>query len=405
MSERPLSPEAKALVSMSRSALTRRRLLAVAGAGGAAAALAACGAGGGDESSSAAPSPSVTDKSDTDKTLVWSNWPLYIDEDDAGARTSLLAFEKQTGITVTYNDDVNDNNEFYAKVRAQLESGQSIDRDIVVLTDWMAALWIRNGYVQKLDRAVLPNAANLIPRLADVAFDKPRDYSLPWQSGFGAFGWNKEQLKSSLGTDVLTSVDQLFDPKLKGKISVLSEMRDTMGILIAWQGNDPTNFTEDQFNQAIDALQKQVDSGQIRQVAGNDYVAAMESGDVTAVIGWSGDMFQLGDKFGVGLPESGGTLWTDNMLIPASSEHAKNASLLMNYYYDPKVAAQVSSYVQYICPVNGAKEEMAKIDPALVDNQWIFPSQETFAKSFVFMELTPEQDEKYQRAFQKAIGN
>ena len=406
MSERPLSREAKALIAMSRKSLSRRRILQVAGVGGVAAVVAACGAGGGDGSSSAAaPSPTVTDKSDTDKTVVWSNWPLYIDEDDSGGRPSLAAFEKQTGITVTYNDDVNDNNEFYAKVRTQLESGQSIDRDIVTLTDWMAALWIRNGYVQKLDRAVLPNAANLIPRLADVAFDKPRDYSLPWQSGFGALGWNKAALKSVLGTDTMTSIDQLFDPKLNGKISVLSEMRDTMGILIAWQGNDPSNFTEDQFNQALDALQKQIDSGQIRQVAGNDYAGAMESGDVTAVIGWSGDMFQLGPDFGVGLPETGGMLWTDNMIIPASSEHAKNASILMNYYYDPKVSAEVAAYVQYICPVVGAKEEMAKIDPALVDNQWIFPSDETFAKSYVFMELTPEQDEKYQRAFQKAIGN
>ena len=178
-----------------------------------------------------------------------------------------------------------------------------------------------------------------------------------------------------------------------------------MGILIAWQGNDPSNFTEDQFNQALDALQKQIDSGQIRQVAGNDYAGALSSGDVTAVIGWSGDMFQLGPDFGVGLPETGGTLWTDNMLIPASSEHAKNASMLMNYYYDPKVSAEVAAYVQYICPVSGAKEEMAKIDPKLVDNQWIFPSPETFAQSFVFMELTSDQDVKYQRAFQKAIGN
>ena len=310
MSERPLSPEARTLISMSRSSLSRRRVLQVAGAGGVAAALAACGAGGGDQSSSAAPSPTATDKSDSDKTIVWSNWPLYLDEDGNGAHPTLAAFEKQTGIKVTYNDDINDNNEFYAKVRAQLEAGQSIDRDIVTLTDWMAALWINAGYVQKYDRAVAPNAKNLIPRLADVSFDKPRDYSLPWQSGFGALGWNKAALKAALGTDVMTSVDQLFDPKLKGKISVLSEMRDTMGIILAWQGHDPSNFTEDQFNQAIEALQKQVDSGQIRQVAGNDYAAAMESGDVTAVIGWSGDMFQLGEDFGVALPETGGTLWT-----------------------------------------------------------------------------------------------
>ena len=182
-------------------------------------------------------------------------------------------------------------------------------------------------------------------------------------------------------------------------------MRDTVGIILAWQGHNPSNFTDDQFNGAIAALQKQVDSGQIRQVTGNDYAGALESGDLIAVIGWSGDMVQLGDAFGVGLPETGGTLWTDNMLIPALAAHKRNAELLMNYYYDPVVAAQVAKVVQYVCPVVGAKEEMLKTDPALAGNQWIFPDAETLSKAYVFMTLTEEQDVKYQRAFQKAIGN
>jgi spermidine/putrescine transport system substrate-binding protein len=228
---------------------------------------------------------------------------------------------------------------------------------------------------------------------------------MPWQSGFGALGWNKSALKDALGTDTLVSLDQLFDPALKGKISVLSEMRDTMGIMLAWLGYDPSNFTDDQFGEAIEALTQQVDNGQIRQVAGNEYVAAMESGDVTAVIGWSGDMFQLGDAFGVALPESGGMLWTDNMMIPALASHKKNAEAIMNYYYDPAVAAEVAAYVQYVSPVKGAKEAMAEIDPALVENPWIFPNDAILGNSYVFMSLTPEQDATYQRAFQKAIGN
>ena len=395
------------IAAMARSSLSRRRILQAAGLGGVALAAAACGASGADgEASGAASAAAAEDKSDADKAANWSNWPLYIDIDDAsGKRPSLEEFQKTTGIAVTYTEDINDNNEFFAKVRTQLEQGQPIGRDIVTLTDWMAALWIQNGFVQKLDKAQIPNAKNLIPKLQSVAFDPQRDYSLPWQSGFGALGWNKAKLKEAIGTDTMTSVDQLWDPALKGRISVLSEMRDTMGVLIAWQGNDPTNFTEDQYNQAIEALQKQVDSGQIRQVSGNDYAGALESGDVIAVIGWSGDMIQLGEEFGVGLPETGGTLWTDNMLIPALADHKKNAELLMNYYYDPKVAAEVAAYVQYISPVAGAQEAMKAIDPALADNQWIFPSEETLANAYVFMNLTPEQDEAYQRAFQKAIGN
>ena len=399
---------AKDIAAIVRSSLSRRRILQAAGIGGVALAAAACGTGG-DDAASATGAPSAAagaDLSDTDKVANWSNWPLYIDiDEETGNRPSLEAFEAATGVAVTYTEDINDNNEFFAKVRTQLEQGQEIGRDIVVLTDWMAALWIENGYAQKFDKAIMPNSVNLIPKLQGVAFDPNRDYSLPWQSGFGALGWNKAKLKEATGTDSMSSVDQLFDPALKGRITVLSEMRDTMGIIMAWQGNDPSNFTEDQFNQAIEALTQQVDSGQIRQVTGNDYAGALESGDVIAVIGWSGDMIQLGEDFGVALPETGGTLWTDNMLIPALAANKKNGELIMNFYYDPKVAAEVAAYVQYISPVAGAKEAMAAIDPALVDNQWIFPDAATLDNSFVFMTLTSEQDVAYQRAFQKAIGN
>jgi len=404
---KPMSAEAAAIVRMSRAALSRRRLLQAAGVSGVAVAAAACGAGGGDATdSSAAPSTSAaTDVSDTEKTVNWANWPLYIDVDDeTGAYPTLEAFMQATGITVNYTEDVNDNNEFYAKVRAQLESGQSIDRDIVVLTDWMAALWINSGYAAKLDKAMIPNAANLDPAYLGVGFDPNREYTLPWFSGFGCFGWNKAALQEALGTDTLTSLSQLWDPALKGRVTVLSEMRDTMGIIMAAQGNDPSNFTDEQYTAAIAELQTQIDNGQIRQVSGNDYVAALETGDVIAVIGWSGDMFQLGEDYGVGLPDTGALLWTDNMLIPSVATHKKNAEQVMNYYYDPAVAAEVAAWVQYISPVAGAKEAMADIDPELVDNPWIFPSAAMLENSYVFMTLTPEQDEKYQREFQKAIG-
>jgi len=399
---------ARQIAGMMQSSVSRRRVLAAAGISGAALVATACGAGGDATGAAGGPASAAAaqDMSDSEKVVNWSNWPLYLDIDDAtGTYPSLEMFKEATGVSVTYTEDVNDNNEFFAKVRTQLEQGQPIGRDIVVLTDWMAALWIANGYAQKFDKALMPNAANLIPKLQGVAFDPNRDYSLPWQSGFGALGWNKAKLKEAIGTDTMTSVDQLWDPALKGRITVLSEMRDTMGILMAWQGNDPSNFTEDQFNQALQALTQQVDSGQIRQVTGNDYAGALESGDVIAVIGWSGDMIQLGDEFGVALPETGGMLWTDNMLIPPLAAHKKNAEQLMNFYYDPEIAAMVAAYVQYISPVEGAKEAMAAIDPALVDNQWIFPSTQTLDNSYVFMTLTFEQDEAYQRAFQKAIGN
>lgn len=403
-------PEAiAAIAGTMRSSVSRRRLLQAAGLGSAAMVAAACGAGGdegGTDSTGAPSAAAAEDMSDTDKAANWSNWPLYIDiDDESGLRPTLEAFQKETGITVTYTEDVNDNNEFFAKVRTQLEQGQDIGRDLVVLTDWMAALWIQNGFAQKLDKASMPNSGNIIPSLASVSFDPSRDYTLPWQSGIGGLGYNVASYKEATGKDKLVSLEGLFDPALKGRITVLSEMRDTMGVLIASQGNDPSNFTEDQFNLAIEELTKQVDSGQIRQVTGNDYIAALESGDVIAVIGWSGDIFALGDEFAFEIPETGGTLWTDNMLIPALAQHKKNAEMIMNYYYDPAVAAEVAAYVNYICPVEGAQAAMEAIDPELATNEFIFPTSATLDRTFVFMELTTEENDLYERAFQKAIGN
>lgn len=395
-----------ALASGMRSGVSRRRVLQAAGLGGVVLVAAACGAGATDDASGTPSAAAAEDRSDTDKTASWSNWPLYIDiDEESGERPTLKAFEEQTGITVTYTEDVNDNNEFYAKVRTQLEQGQDIGRDIVVLTDWMAALWIQNGFAQKLDKAIMPNSGNIIPRLKSVSFDPNREFTLPWQSGIGGLGYNKAAYKEATGNDRLVTLDQLFDPALKGRITVLSEMRDTMGCIIAWQGNDPSSFTDAEFDEGIAALTEQVDSGQIRQVTGNDYIAALESGDVIAVIGWSGDIFALGDEFAFEIPESGGTLWTDNMLIPALAQHKKNAELIMNYYYDPMVAAEVAAYVNYICPVEGAQAAMEQIDPALATNEFIFPTEATLDRTYVFMELTPEQNEKYERAFQSAIGN
>jgi spermidine/putrescine transport system substrate-binding protein len=401
-------PEAiAAIAGQMKSSVSRRRLMQVAGIGGAAMVVAACGTGGDDTSGGEAnEAVSATDLSDTEMVANWSNWISYLDVDeDSGEFPSLVAFEESTGIDVTYTEDINDNNEFFAKVRTQLEQGRDIGRDLVVLTDWMAALWIQNGFAQKLDKAQIPNSVNLIPRLADVNFDKPREYSLPWQSGFGGLGYNIPALEQATGKTSMSSLDELFDPALKGRVTLLSEMRDTMGCILAWKGFDPSNFTDAQFEEGIAALTEQVDSGQVRQVTGNDYIAAMESGDVIAVIGWSGDIFALGDDFNFELPESGGMLWTDNMLIPALAKHKKNAEKIMNYYYDPAVAAQVAAYVNYICPVEGAQAEMEKIDPELANSEFIFPTDAMLNDTYVFMELTPEQNEAYQRLFQRAIGN
>ncbi|MFZ9751053.1 MAG: polyamine ABC transporter substrate-binding protein [Candidatus Nanopelagicales bacterium] len=251
----------------------------------------------------------------------------------------------------------------------------------------------------------MPNKANLYPDLLDVSFDPGRVYTLPWQGGYGGLGWNKAKVKELTGSDQLVSLDDLFAPELKGRISVLSEMRETIGCIMSHQGANPSDFTSDEFYNAIDYLEAQISSGQIRQVTGNDYLAALESGDIIAAIGWSGDVAQLGEDFQFVIPAGGGILWTDNLVIPVGARHKKNAETLINYYYEPEIAARVAAYVQYITPVNGAREEVEKIDPSLVDNPLIFPSDEDLANVRPFMLLDADTEKEYQDAFQSVIGN
>ena len=394
-----LAPEVGQLI---RAQLSRRGLIAGIGGLGAAGLLAACGT---NSSTSTAPKV-VTDLSSTEKIARWANWTLYLDYDSkAKAYPTLEALKKSSGLDISYKEDVDDNNTFYGKVSGQLKLGKDIGYDIVTLTDWMAGRWIRLGYTQELDEAAVPNKKNILPVLENVGFDPGRKHTLTWQTGFAGFGWNKQLLPKGLRT-----VDDLFAPANKGRIEVLSEMRDTMGIIMQYQGVDISKtFTEAQFMNAVDFLQKKISDGFIRQVKGNSYKEDLISGDAIAVIGWSGDLFQLASenngKFEFAVPESGGTLWSDNMMIPSTSPHKKNAETVMNYYYDPAVAAQVAAYVNYVCPVQGAQAEMEKIDPVLAKSPYIFPDAAALSKVKVFAELTPADETKYQAAFQKAIGN
>ena len=289
--------------------------------------------------------PTVKDKSATDKVVRWANWPAYLDYDeDAKNYPTLEKFQSETGIKATYAEDIDDNDSYYGKIQGQLRNGDDIGKDVIVLTDWMAGRLIRQGYVQELDKANIPNAANLNPKLQDVGFDPGRKYSLTWQSGYAGIGYRKDKVGRELKT-----LDDLWAPDLKGKIVVLSEMRDTVGLIMLSQGVDISkDFTEDEFNAALDVLQKQIDSGQIRQVKGNSYLEDLRSGNAIAAIAWSGDIllaqFEEEDpNYTFALPETGGTLWSDNLMVPIGSPHKTNAEKLIDFYYDPAIAAEVAA--------------------------------------------------------------
>jgi spermidine/putrescine transport system substrate-binding protein len=220
------------------------------------------------------------------------------------------------------------------------------------------------------------------------------------------FGWNTAKNPKGIRT-----LDELFAPQNKGKIVVLSEMRDTIGIILLAQGVNLQTVTEDQYMNAVDYMAKQISDGWIRGVKGNEYAEDLTSGDATAVIGWSGDMFILKaeneGKFDFAIPESGGTISGDNLMIPstASAEGKANAEKLINFYYDPAIAAEVAAYVNYVCPVKGAQAEMEKIAPELASSPFIFPDDKMSQRLNVFRSLTPAEETSWTEAFQKAAGN
>ncbi|WP_433552801.1 polyamine ABC transporter substrate-binding protein [Micromonospora zamorensis] len=364
--------------------------------------LAGCGTKGAQQTEAGCVSE---DLSGTERKLVFSNWPQYldVDEKDESKRPSLDEFVRKTGIAVTYTEDINDNNEFFGKVQHQLAACQSTDRDIIVLSDWMAARMSRLGWIQKLDPANIPNVrANLLSSLLNRSFDTENRLSIPWQSGLAGLAYNGNVTRE------LRTVDELLTrPDLKGRVTALSEMRDTMGLLLGAAGHDPANFTSAQFDDALTTLKKAVDSGQIRRFTGNDYAPDLAKGDIAACIGWSGDVVQLSgadEKIRFVAPDSGVMLYSDNMMVPNKATHKANAEQLINYYYEPAVAARLAAYVNYICPVKGAQAEMEKIDPDLAANPLIFPDEALLSKSTLFMALDEKQEKEYEGKFQQVIG-
>ncbi|ADG74394.1 extracellular solute-binding protein family 1 [Cellulomonas flavigena DSM 20109] len=392
----PADPRVRELVKQARGVSRRRFLAGAAGAAGAAALLGACGTAG--------PSRAGTGDSSTGP-LRWANWTQYLDQNEDGTSfPTLEAFEERTGIAVEYSEDIEDNDSFYGKISQQLENGQDIGYDVVTLTDWMTARWIRQGYVAELDRTRIPNAANILPNLDGVDFDDGRRFSLTWQSGFAGIAWDTQAIPEGL-----RSVSDLWDPRLKGRVEVLSEMRDTIGLIMLENGMDPaSNWTTDDWFDALDVVRRHLDDGQIRRVRGNSYTQDLASGDAVACFAWSGDITSLNydydGRFAFAIPDAGGTLWSDNLMVPRSSGRKAQAEELFDYYYDPEVAAEVAAWVNYITPVQGAQEAMARIDPDLAEDTNIFPTAEVLSQVHVFRTLTPAEEERYNGQFLSVIG-
>jgi spermidine/putrescine transport system substrate-binding protein len=358
--------------------------------------LAACGGGGGIDGGGEGKAETVTLEGKPSGSVTISNWPLYID------KGTVPAFEKSTGVSVKYIEDVNDNNSFFGKMQPLLSQGESGGRSVFVVTDWMAAKMRELGYLQNLDKSAIPNVdANLSESLRHPSFDPDREFSVPWQSGLGGLIVRKDLAPE------IRSVCDLFDPQYKGKVDFLNEVIETVPLVMACEGLDPDTASEGDWMKAIDKIGGAVESGQIRRFTGNDYARDLTSGDAVAVIGWSGDAVQLqadNPNIEFQMPSEGCSLWSDNMVIPVGAPNPTAAEAWMNYVYDPAVQANIAEYVNYVTPVEGVKEVLAKREPELAKNQLIFPSDEFTKNCFTQPKLSAEELQNVTQAFDAVIN-
>jgi spermidine/putrescine transport system substrate-binding protein len=388
------------------AAMNRRTLLRGGAALAGAAGLAACGVQGHSDSAKggAKTGHAAKDRSDADKRLVWANWPAYIDVDDKDEdkRPTLAAFEKQTGISVKYLEVVNDNNDWYTKINPSLVKGADTGYDLMVVSDYMLPKYRHYNYIQKLDLGNIPHHGDILPFAMRSQEDPGRRFSVPWAYGYTTFAYNKNLVEKPV-----TSIDEIFTrPDLRGKVTLFSEMEDTIALALLAIGKDPQKFTGDDFGKALDYVRKAKDAGQVRAYTGNDYLGDFQQGNTAVTMAYSGDVAQLGKPHlvTVDLPEEGMLAWSDNMVIPNYARHKKNAERLMDYYLQPEAAAALDDWIQYIPVAKGAVEELKRIDPDALKIPLIVPTARMRKKARNFMGLPLATLDDYTKRFQDVTG-
>ncbi|MFD5739537.1 spermidine/putrescine ABC transporter substrate-binding protein [Streptomyces massasporeus] len=386
--------------------LSRRTLLRALGSGAVLGGLAGCGV----PAAYVRPGDrAAADQSSTDRRLNWANWPLYIDTDDErpSRRPTLEAFEKRTGISVEYVEEINDNDEFFGKISPALMNHQPTGRDLIVISDWMSARFVRLGWVQEMDRARQPNVTRYLdPQLRSPAFDPGRRCTVPWQSGITGIAYNRRRT----GREI-QQVSDLWASDLKGRVTLLSGLDEAFALLMQGNGVDITRWTADDFHTVCDQVEKQVKGGQIRRFTGNDYIKDLSSGDVLACQAYSGDVIQLqadDPDIEFVVPEEGAELWAESLMIPNLARHKANAERLIDYYYDPEVAAELAAWVNYVCPVPAARDVLASAkdeeSAALAENPLIFPDQEMRGRLAIARDINSAERVEFGKRWNQIAG-
>jgi spermidine/putrescine transport system substrate-binding protein len=407
------------LRGLTQTRISRRAALRGAGAVSLAAALAACGIG--SKNQPAAHLNWVWDKATKAGTLDFGNWPLYIDvaQDSKGKTTypSLDQFTKDTGIKVNYTEPIQDNESFFAKVAPQLQQGQSIGLDIIVVTNGIQLTnYMLKHWLTELDPTKLPNFTQYGgPRVQNRAFDPGNKFTIPWQSGLTGIGYNPQLTQREI-----TSFTDLFDPKFAGKVGMFSNLEDTPNLAMVGLGIKPETSTPKDWQKAADKLKSQRDSQIVRKYYDQSYIKALAAGDTWISMAWSGDVFQANlsagnEKLKFVIPSEGGLIWTDNMCIPLNAAHPLDAITYMDYVYQPAVAATLAEYIDYITPVPSAKqvieqqaatEKDAASKASLLqtsESPLVFPSQDVLSRTAYYRVLNSTEVKQWNDIFNAVI--
>ncbi|WP_093485405.1 MULTISPECIES: spermidine/putrescine ABC transporter substrate-binding protein [unclassified Streptomyces] len=389
--------------------LSRRALLRGAGATGVTGALAAMTGCGVPPAYVRAADRTGPDRSARDPRLVFANWPLYIDVDDHDKqrRPTLAAFERRSGISVTYTEEINDNDEFFGKIGPALMNHQSTGRDLIVMSDWMCARLVRLGWVQEMDRAAQPHVARYLdPQLRTPHFDPGRRHSVPWQSGITGIAYNRRKL----GREIRHTSD-LWKDDLRGRVTLLSGLDESFAMLMQGDGVDITRWTAGDFHRMTDRIRRLVSRGHIRRFTGNDYIKDLDSGDVLAAQAYSGDVIQLqadNPDIEFVVPQEGAELWAESLLIPNLAAHKRTAERLIDYYYEPAVAAELAAWVNYVCPVPAAREVLAsskdKERAALAEDPLIFPDDAMRKRLAIARDITSAERTEFAKEWNGIVG-
>ena len=326
--------------------------------------LAACGSSDSDDPG-ATTVPVATASGEPSGDLTVSNWALYID------KNTIPEFEQQTDIDLDYVEEINSYDEFFGKMQPVLSKGESGGRSLMVANDVLARRMYELGYLQRLDHEALAPAFKHLNPIASEGSDAAHDYSIPWQGGMTGLIVNKD-----LAPDI-DSINDLFDPKYKGKVEMLTELPEVVPLVMMAEGKDPLRASKQDWLDAIAKIKEAADSGQIRRFTGGDYARDLASGDAVAVIGWAADAFQLqadNPDLSWVMPAEGCILWWDNWVVPVGAPNPTAAYEWINYTYEPEHQAQIDAWTGAVTPVTGVKPVLQKTDPDMARSELVFPS-------------------------------